>query len=251
MGKGLGKGGADNTIYALRVFVILLNVFTSLAGLTLVGLGIYAYFRSDLLLSTRTAPIAMIVAGALVFAVSFLGCFGAAIEHKNVLFVYFVVLMVLVLTQILVIGYGASNDKLEDTLDRTWQRAYEQAPRIIRNIENEYACCGFRNVTDRAIPRTHPESCVESPYFGYDQPCFTQLVRAYQEHQTGLVITVAVLGVVQGLAIIAAWILLMRLPSEHQRELLYREEHRRLVEQGKGRRDEESGAYGGTGSTSR
>jgi len=251
MGKGLGKGGANNTVYMLRVFVIILNLFTSLAGLSLIGLGIYAIFRSDLLLASKTIPITMIVSGALVFAVSFLGCFGSAAESKNVLLVYFVVLMVLVVAQILVIGYGVANeDKLDDKLDQTWQRAYEESPKLIRNIEQEYACCGFRNVTDRAIPRTHPDSCVESPNFGYDQPCLLQIIRAYQEHQTGLMTAAAILGMVQILAIIAAWILLMRLPSEYQRELQYRDEHRRLVEQGKGKRGEEGADYGSTSRSS-
>lgn len=53
----------------------------------------------------------------------------------------------------------------------------------------------------------------------------------------------------QILAIIAAWILLLRLPSEYERELHYRDEHRRLVEQGKGKRGEEGGEYGSTPAT--
>ncbi|RUP17290.1 hypothetical protein BC936DRAFT_139463 [Jimgerdemannia flammicorona] len=85
MGKGYGKGGADKTLDVMRIFVIILNVFTSLAGLALIGLGIYALLRSDLLLAGKTVPITMIVAGALVFVVSFVGCVGAGVENKNML----------------------------------------------------------------------------------------------------------------------------------------------------------------------
>jgi len=86
---------------------------------------------------------------------------------------------------------------VEDILNKAWQKAYDDRPSIIRDIEDEYSCCGFRKVTDRAVPKRSPDACVKSPWFGYDRPCLDNLSHAYRSHQTMLGVWGIVLAIIQ------------------------------------------------------
>ncbi|CAG8706964.1 7910_t:CDS:2, partial [Cetraspora pellucida] len=109
---------------------------------------------------------------------------------------------------------------VERILDTWWQAAYDDNPRIIRDIEDKYSCCGFRNVTDRAVPKKRPDACVKSSWFGYDRPCLDVLTQSYKHHQV--------------IALISAYILIMNLPTSEQRDREYRAEHERLIKIGRG-----------------
>ena len=71
------------------------------------------------------------------------------------------------------------NLQVENAVDVAWDKAYRTRPRIIRDIENEYSCCGFRNITDRAVP----PNCAHNTYFGWDKPCHDNLRDSYKHHQ--------------------------------------------------------------------
>jgi len=246
MGKGAGKGGVEpTTLQSMRIFVIFVNVVTAIAGLCLLALGIYTFTQSDLVLNSKAIPVTQIVAGMFMFAVSLLGCFGASSESRNMLIVYFVVLVLLILTQIVVVILTFTNtDKIDAALDNAWQNAYDHHPRVIRDIENEYFCCGFRNVTDRAIPKKHPDSCVNSPNFGYEDACYDQLVSGYKANRAWIVVVASGIILVQMLALVFTYNLLRRIPSEREREALYREEHERLVSAGRVRQSDITSEYG-------
>lgn len=233
-----------------RIYVLVLNALTAVAGLVLLGLGVYTLIKADVLLYSKAIPITLIVAGGLTFLVSFVGCFGAASESRPILYSYFAVLLLLVITQaILGIVTIVNQDKIDNFLDSAWQDAYDRHPRVIRDIQNEFSCCGFRKPTDRSVPKTKPDSCQNSPYFGYDTPCFESLKEAYSSYQTALWIVGIFALLVQIGALVATWLLIDRIPTEEELERGYRSEHARLVG-GTRRRDQEQGTstglYGST-----
>jgi len=150
----------------------------------------------------------MIILGSLVFTVSFAGCFGAAMMNTRVLAVFSWILLAFVIIQLLmVIVTMAMQTRVDPYLDDMWQAAYDRHPRIIRDIQDEFACCGFKNPEDRAIPRSSPDACVKSPYFGYETPCFSAIKHTYKSQQQLIIIVGLILVGVQVLSLVCAFML--------------------------------------------
>jgi hypothetical protein len=227
------------SISAGRTIVIVTNTLTMIVGLILAGLGIYGLTSPDVRFYSNFVPLATLCMGILVFLVSIIGCCGAIWEHRPVLISYLVILFVLVVIQLIaVIITLVDHQNIENILDKAWQTAYDNHPRVIRDIEEEYSCCGFRGTTDRAVPKRSPDACIKSPWFGYDKPCFDSLYHAYERHEKSLIIWGIILAVMQVLALVCTYILVVFIPSENVRERQYRAEHERLVQEGRGRSGE-------------
>jgi hypothetical protein len=245
------------TVAAGRLFVILTNTLTTLASLILIGLGLYEFASPEVRFYSNVIPLATVSLGVLVFLISVTGCFGAIAESRPILVTYFVVLLILVIAQVIAaIVTLVDSQNVERILDTAWEKAYQQHPAIIRDIEDEYACCGFKNTTDRAVPKRTPDSCIKSPWFGYDKPCLASLENSYMRHQTMLAVWGIILAIIQILALISAYLLITFLPTPEERERIYRAEHERLVRIGRGEDPEQptkpynAGQYGSTSSVS-
>jgi len=211
------------TAEALRWLLFLINILTALAGLGLVILGFYGLGSRNTVMTSPTAPVMMIILGCLVFVISFVGCYGAFTANKRAVAVFAWVLLILVGIQLLmVIMTSAMQSKADSYLDTMWQSAYDEHPRIIRDIQDEFACCGFKHTEDRAIPKSSADACVRSPYFGYTTSCYRSLKRAYksQEHVI-LGVGLALMGV-QILSLLCAFAL-----HRHLNDLYYGREPER------------------------
>ncbi|CAG8580089.1 3390_t:CDS:2 [Acaulospora morrowiae] len=240
-----------------EVFNALKGTGKELAGIILIGLGLYELASPEVRFYSNVIPLATILLGVLIFLISVTGCFGAVAESKPILVTYFIVLLILVIIQVIAaIITLVDSQNVERILDTAWEKAYQEHPAIIRDIEDEYACCGFRNTTDRAIPKRTPDACVESPWFGYNKPCLASLETAYRRHHTMLAVWGIVLAVIQILALISVYILIVFLPTPEERERIYRAEHERLVRIGRGEDPEQPtkpysvGQYGATSGVS-
>ncbi|CAG8548186.1 7187_t:CDS:2 [Ambispora leptoticha] len=228
------------SVSAARTFVILTNTLTLLVGLILGSIGIYGLYSPDVRLYSSAIPLATIIIGLLVFIISIIGCCGAVWENRPVLTSYFVILLVLVILQVIAAVLALSDShNVESVLDKAWQAAYDSHPKLIRDIEDEYSCCGFKDVLDRAVPKRTPSACVDSSWFGYDIPCYDSLYRSYKHHQTTLGVWGIILAIVQFLALGFAYILITCLPKDSELEREYRSEHDRLVQEGRGRREQQ------------
>jgi len=227
MAKGNGKGAANETTFrSMKFFVVLLNIITAFVGLALVIFGIYAFYRSEFVLYSKAIPTTMVIVGLLVFLISFVGCLGAEMENRPMLMVNFSVLLVLVLAQAITTIFTFSNtDKVDESLEQAWQRAYLNRPKLIRRIEDEYSCCGYRNIYDHAVP----DNCASNPYYGYEVSCFTQLLDAYRSNQTSIGVAGAVIGIVQIVALLAALAMIHYMPPQNERDKSARQGYERLV----------------------
>ncbi|CAG8485325.1 1390_t:CDS:2 [Dentiscutata heterogama] len=197
------------SVEAGRLIVILTNTLTTIVGFILIVLGLYELASPDVSLYSNAIPLDTIIFGIIILLISITGCCGGVAESKPVLWA------------------------VENVLDTWWQFAYTDNPRIIRDIEDKYSCCGFRNVTDRAIPKKSPDACTKSSWFGYDKPCLAVLTQAYRHHQTALGVWGIILALIQILALISAYVLIANLPTPEQRDRDYRAEHERLIKVGR------------------
>jgi len=227
MAKGTGKGATDErTFRMMKFFVVIVNIITAFVGLALLVFGIYSFYRSELVLYSKAIPTTMVITGALVFLISFVGCLGAEMENKPMLITYFSVLLLLVLAQAITTIYTFSNtDKVDESLDQAWQEAYTHHPKLIRRIEDEYSCCGYHNIYDHAVP----DNCASNPYYGYEVSCFTQLLDAYKSNQTSIGVVGALIGIIQIIALLAALAMIHYLPPQDERDRRNREGFERLV----------------------
>jgi hypothetical protein len=194
------------TVEALRWLLVLINVLTALAGIGLLVLGIYAMNSRQTIISSSSMPVLTLILGCLVFFISFLGCFGAVTMNKRMVASFAWVLTVLVVIQLVMAVVSiAMQSRADSLLDDMWQNAYDHHPRIIRDIQDEFACCGYKHTEDRAIPKSSPEACRKSPYFGYEAPCYSALKHAYKSQQTMLITTALILVSVQILSLVCAF----------------------------------------------
>lgn len=218
------------TLETGRAIVILANTLSSISALILIGASIYGMIVTDVHFASYAIPLASFILGLFVLLVSMIGCCGAVIEHKQVLIAYFIILAVLIIAQVNIAIIMFTNARnVETILDKAWDKAYEDQPGLIRDIEHKYFCCGFRNTRDRAIPKSSPDACEKNPWFGYDQSCLTSLTNVYRSNQTALGILGLILAIIQVLALLASFILLKCLRDYPQTDQDYRNEYEGLV----------------------
>jgi len=152
------------------------------------------------------------IMGALVFTSSFLGIFGAAVEEKRVISVYVAIATALVIVQIAIAVIGLSGmGNISAGLEKTWDYSYNHHPSVIRNAEETYECCGFRNFTDRAYPKSTLDACIINPDFGYHRSCFSVLHDEFNNRQYSLGVAGMVLAIVQGITLVPTFYMLRRL----------------------------------------
>lgn len=149
---------AKGCLKAVKGLVFLGNILFLLLGAGLIGLGIFAQLHGTHAnkISPTSLPVALIVLGSFVIAVSFFGCCGASTESRCLLVIYFVVLFLVMASQIGV-GVGSyfyRKDAVND-LHKAWIKADNSA----RNwTQNSLKCCGCVFVLllyDRREKETH------------------------------------------------------------------------------------------------
>ena len=123
-------------------------------------------------------------------------------------------------------------------MDRAWDYAYQHHPRIIRDIQEDYSCCGFNDPVDRAFPKRFPDSCLNDPNFGFANGCRPELHSAVKDNINNLSIVAASLIAFQLLALVLGGLLAIRIPNPMEREEELREEERRLLARMNRRSDE-------------
>lgn len=234
----MGKGGADTSFEAAKWSTLAVTFLTTIIGAALIGLGVYGLINPlGSAWVPNTLPILSIVAGSIVLLVSLVGFFAAVAEFRSYLYFYFGILLLLVIFQYLIGILALTNrgDVIEQTLDSRWQDLYDHKPRYIRDVEENYACCGLHNTTDRAWPKTYSinvtnEACLQHPDFGYTQSCLGPVMEEWDDRQTKFGIGILVLATLQFLGLIPTYYLASRLPTAMDRDAYLREEHRRLLE---------------------
>lgn len=143
-------------VKAVKGLVFLGNILFLLLGAGLVGLGIFAQLHGQTgKIVPMTIPIALIVLGAFVIAVSFFGCCGASVESKCLLTIYFIVLFLIIASQ-LGVGLGAyfyRHNTYKTDASNDLHKAWVKADNASRNwTQNALKCCGYASLS---VYQTH------------------------------------------------------------------------------------------------
>lgn len=150
----------------VRWCLIGMNIFFLILGLTIIGLGLYVY-NTDVMVavggSAKVLPILVLVTGAVVSFISFLGCCSAKQEIRCLLYLYIlIIIVVLVLEFILAVVVLTKSNKAREVVKDGWT-SMSDADR--NSWQSKLDCCGFDtfNVTAGSVcPPKATSSCVDS-----------------------------------------------------------------------------------------
>ncbi|XP_051778023.1 CD151 antigen-like [Erpetoichthys calabaricus] len=148
----------------LKYLLFTFNFFFWLAGGAVMAVGIWTLVeKSDyisLLSSSTYAATAyiLVIAGVIVMVTGILGCCATFKERRQLLRVYFVLLLCIFLLEILAgilayIYYQQLNDELKENLRDTMTQKYkqpgeEQVTKAVDKLQQEFKCCGSNNSMD-------------------------------------------------------------------------------------------------------
>ncbi|XP_074853958.1 CD151 antigen [Carettochelys insculpta] len=203
----------------LKYLLFIFNFFFWLAGGAVMAVGIWTLAeKSDYisLLSSNTymaTTYILVVAGIIVMITGILGCCATFKERRNLLRVYFILLLCIFLLEIIAgilayIYYQQLSMELKQNLKEIMTQKYRKAGEegvtsAVDKLQQEFKCCGSSNATDwsesiwiksaDAEHRKFPDSCCKTITEGCgkrDHPsniykeggCITKLENFIQEH---------------------------------------------------------------------
>merc|ERR1719195_1019033 len=155
-------------------FIWIVNMALFLVGLVQIAAGAYALKSDTVDWTGTTLPKAVIILGAFVMVIAFLGCCGAARENKCMLWIYALLLFFLILGQTACFSVMAvSGNYTEKFLQDAWEHL---EPETITKIQDTFECCSFNgdyNVNPDAGKEDHAawETCKNQ----YSETCYNKV----------------------------------------------------------------------------
>ncbi|XP_030657833.1 CD151 antigen isoform X1 [Nomascus leucogenys] len=204
----------------LKYLLFTYNCCFWLAGLAVMAVGIWTLaLKSDYisLLASGTylaTAYILVVAGAVVMVTGVLGCCATFKERRNLLRLYFILLLIIFLLEIIagILAYAyyqqlntELKENLKDTMTKRYhQPGHEAVTSAVDQLQQEFHCCGSNNSQDwrdsewihsgEAGGRVVPDSCCKTVVAGCGQRdhasniykveggCITKLETFIQEH---------------------------------------------------------------------
>ena len=158
----------------LKWLLFAFNVFFFSIGVIILALGAWLYVEFDSFLDELAGvkylngPILFMVVGSIITVLSFLGCCGACLEKKVLLYLFASLMIVTFILELVGGILAVTNDydkKLEDSLTKSLSD-YEKKDALREawdTVQKNLDCCGVNNKTDweqrLTQPKTVPESC--------------------------------------------------------------------------------------------
>lgn len=205
----------------MKYLMFVFNLIFWLGGCGLFGVGVWLSFTqsefSSLPLSfpSLSAANLLLVAGGVTMVTGFLGCLGALKEQRCLLMTFFVILLLLVLTEVtltlvLHIFHKELDTKAQNEL-KEGMKGYltdEGLKKSWDNVQKMFKCCGVTNKTDwyLVVNGTLPFSCCSG---GMDQcveewiePCYQKARQWLLDNIPSVLVFGVCIGIVQILALI-------------------------------------------------
>lgn len=202
----------------VKNLLLFINFLSLLAGVILIGGGAYIQVNAgsnDLIDLSGSTAAAAIGVGVLITAVSFFGIFGAANEKGMLLKTYFGLLLLLIIFE-LGVGIAAyvKSDEVENLLQTAWINSVSstnvQSLNNIQHVERTFKCCGFRNVTQYAVP----DNCATPQSFNYQVPCVDSVKKALQGSLATIGGTGLALGLVELVGLVFSVLLFVKIAQK-------------------------------------
>ncbi|XP_063047248.1 tetraspanin-9 [Engraulis encrasicolus] len=208
----------------VKYLMFLFNLIFWLGGCGLFGVGVWLSFKqadiSALPLSfpSLSAANLLLVAGGITMVTGFLGCLGALKEQRCLLMTFFVILVILVVTEvILTVTVHIYDDELEemaknDLLDG--MRNYNNDTRLQHSwdsLQKMFKCCGVENQFDwRNISEGNPRNPASCCMTGdldtcdrrWEEGCYEKAKNWLYENITSVMVFGICIVIVQLLALV-------------------------------------------------
>jgi len=152
----------------LKYLFFVINIIFFILGIAVLGVGSYTQTVGNGTLGniyTVQYPIGFIVLGAIVAVFAFFGCCGAWKESRILLSIYAVVVGLLLIAQIAVVAYAATQGADAPYFTQAWDDTNNQTKNATQIAFN---CCGFSDPTDRPV-----EPCPPNPTGGCENVLFS------------------------------------------------------------------------------
>nr|KAF6380765.1 tetraspanin 1 [Myotis myotis] len=169
----------------IKTMMILFNFLIFLCGVALLAVGIWvsvdgpSFLKIFGPLSSSAMQFVnvgyfLIAAGAVLFALGFLGCYGAHTENKCALMMFFFILLIIFIAEVAaavvaLVYTSVAEHYLTLLAVQTIKKDYgsqKDFTQVWNSTMEGLKCCGFNNYTDFE----------ESPYFTDNKGCFKQLL---------------------------------------------------------------------------
>ncbi|KAI8872878.1 Tetraspannin-domain-containing protein [Ramicandelaber brevisporus] len=178
----------------VRLFILLINFLGMLVGLIVLGIGVYTLLTKDnpTGYSNDKIAIATIVLGGVIAVISAIGFCGSWTHSPRVLRLYFGLLTLLIVLQIVmaIIVYTRLNSK-DSILDDNWSTLFNSNKNVISDLENYYSCCGWKETNDRSVP----DNC--SAERNFTTACKEPVTRGFEKGLRIVSISLLALAVIQ------------------------------------------------------
>ncbi|XP_017287719.1 tetraspanin-4 [Kryptolebias marmoratus] len=204
----------------VKYLMFVFNLIFWLGGCGLFGVGVWLSFTqaefSSLPLSfpSLSAANLLLVAAGITMITGFLGCLGALKEQRCLLSTFFVILLVLVLTEItLVLVLHFFHDKVDSKAQadlKEGMKVYNTDPGLRQswdNVQRMFKCCGVTDKKDwyAVLNNTLPLSCCsagEAKCDGWSEPCYQKAQQWLLDNIPSVLVFGVCIGVVQILALV-------------------------------------------------
>ncbi|KAJ9074265.1 hypothetical protein DSO57_1008252 [Entomophthora muscae] len=153
-----------------------LTMINTVIGLAFIWLAIFDASSGSISRYSFYLPMVVSLAGLYIIIISLHGLVATVVESPKQLYVNSSMIAVSILANgviLALLAYGRFT--VDHYVNTFWLDAYKHRVYLIRNIEEEFKCCGLRDINDHAFPDNGSVTCSTSDYFGYTTPCFWQL----------------------------------------------------------------------------
>ncbi|XP_065061949.1 leukocyte surface antigen CD53-like [Rhopilema esculentum] len=154
----------------VRIMLIILTLLLWVAGSVFVGLAGYSMVE-DMKFKGLTGSLALDISilgtASFIFLIGFFGCLGATLRKRNILKLFFALLIFFLMIQIaLVVVYFAKRSELEGLIKISWKDMTDEGR---ESIQSEMNCCGMEvnepyasynvSLCITKYPATKPKTC--------------------------------------------------------------------------------------------
>ncbi|KAI5638200.1 tetraspanin family domain-containing protein [Phthorimaea operculella] len=157
--------------FIVKYVLFFSNLFFSLSGLALVGVGIAVQLKvsavTDILqdYNLAIAPVSAMVVGGVVFLIAFFGCCGAIKESNCMLVTYSIFMLVLMalkiaLATLIFVNLGSLLQEIPKIMNESFakdQKTFQQT------VEYTFSCCGPNGPLSYGVLLTLPDTCCAVP----------------------------------------------------------------------------------------
>lgn len=136
-----------------RTALLVLNAVFILIAMGLIALSIAAFveFHTYSAIIATEIPAGLLAVAILMLIVSTVGFCGTYKNNRCLLMIYFSILVLMLVGQILVAYFSISSkhpDVVLPLLRTGWEKEYAASPSSLEFFEATFCCCGFMNATD-------------------------------------------------------------------------------------------------------